>query len=439
MLALAVSFVVVAGLTAAVYFGNVRRLQPPAEASELFGIEVPAVSVLIPARNEEGSIAAAVDSVLGQTDAAVQPLAFEVIVLDDASDDATAAIVRNLAADDDRVRLESSRPLPAGWCGKQSACWQLAAHARFDRLLFLDADVRLEPHALLRTLAHFEAIRHTAREARRTPPGLLSGVPRQLVGSLRERLLVPLIHFVLLGYLPIGRMRRSDSPAYAAGCGQYLLVDRTAYDAAGGHAGIRESMHDGLRLPKLFREHGQPTDLLDATSLARCRMYDNPAEVWPGFAKNAVEGLAHPARIGPFAVLFLLGHILPGLLLPALLIAAAMGMAISPLVLGLTAAAVAMGMLVRADMVGRFGHPWSAVLLHPLSIATLLALQVTALVQHLCGRRPRWKGRGVAEPAAASDGRTAEATEAETLSRPPDVPVVEADAVNAAPYEAVSS
>jgi glycosyltransferase involved in cell wall biosynthesis len=102
-----------------------------------------AVSVLIPARNEELSIAAAVHSVL-----ASQHLDLEVIVLDDHSEDGTARIVQEIAARDARVRLATAPALPLGWCGKQFACFTLASLSSKPVLCFLDADVRVAPDGL---------------------------------------------------------------------------------------------------------------------------------------------------------------------------------------------------------------------------------------------------------------------------------------------------
>jgi len=88
-------------------------------------------------------------------------------------------------------------------------------------------------------------------------------------------------------------MRRSQHPAYAAGCGQLFLARRSAYEAVGGHAVIRASLHDGITLPRAFRAAGFWTDLCDMTEIATCRMYRSAGEVWRGLAKNATEGW-HP-------------------------------------------------------------------------------------------------------------------------------------------------
>jgi cellulose synthase/poly-beta-1,6-N-acetylglucosamine synthase-like glycosyltransferase len=192
---------------------NLRRYVPP-------GIAVTAterVAVLIPARNEERNIADCVESVLASDHAAL-----EVLVLDDASTDFTAEIVLALAARDPRVRLIAGEPLAAGWNGKQHACWLLAQATDASLLLFLDADVRLAPDAIARC----------AGQLRRSQLALLSGFPRLITVGFAEQLLLPLIHFVLLGFLPLGQMRSTTKAAYAAGCGQFFLAERAAYFAS---------------------------------------------------------------------------------------------------------------------------------------------------------------------------------------------------------------
>ena len=273
--ALAVASMLCAITPAVLFVLNLRTYRTPALPLDLSAL--PAVSVLIPARDEAHGIEAAIASVL-----ASRHLTFEVIVMDDNSTDNTAALVAAMAARDPRVRLEQAPSLPLGWNGKQHACWALAHAARHDLFCFVDADVRLEPEALVRMAAFLEESRSA----------LVSGFPRQVTETWMEWLLLPLIHFVLLGYLPIDQMRKGSDPAFAAGCGQFLMVERGAYFAAGGHAEIKSTMHDGLLLPRLLRQHGLRTDLADLTALARCRMYSNAGQVWRGLAKNATEGIA---------------------------------------------------------------------------------------------------------------------------------------------------
>ena len=331
------------------------------------------VSVLIPARDEEHGIGDAVRAVLASTD-----VEFEVIVLDDASTDGTAGIVEALRAADARVRLERSPGLPAEWCGKQHACQLLSQLARYPVFLFLDADVRLQPDAVARVLLRLE----------RGDAQLVSGFPQQVTGTFLERLLIPLIHFLLLGFLPVVAMRRSLHPAFGAGCGQLFACRREHYAAAGGHAAIRKSLHDGITLPRAFRRAGLATDIFDATDLASCRMYRTTKEVWHGLAKNATEGLAHPKAILPWTFLLGLGQVLPSVLL---IVTVTTGGALWG---GrLTGLAVALGYLPRLLAVVRFRQSLLGALLHPLGVAALLAIQWYALGRRILRLPPSWKGR----------------------------------------------
>jgi len=354
---------------ALVFRRNLALYAPPPAA----GASLPAVSVLIPARDEENSIRGAVETALASRGAEI-----EVIVLDDHSADRTAEIVREIAARDPRVRLETAPPLPAGWNGKVHACAVLAALARHPLLLFVDADVRLAPDGAARASAFLAA----------SGAALASGVPRQETVTFLERLLIPLIHFVLLGFLPMARMRRSLHPAYGVGCGQLFLARREAYEKAGGHAAIHGSIHDGVDLPRAFRRAGFATDLFDATDIASCRMYRNAGEVWRGLGKNATQGLAAPGKILPATVLLLAGQAMPPVLLALALAGMVPAAVLLPAGLGTAAA-----WWPRLAAVRRFRQPLDGALLHPLAIGVFLVLQWASLGRKLLGRPVGWKGR----------------------------------------------
>jgi len=333
------------------------------------------VSVLIPARNEERVIAASIESLL-----ASQGIEIEVIVLDDGSTDSTAEIVRTIATRDARVRLRSSPPLPGGWNGKQHACYALAQEARSNVLCFLDADVRLAPEALVEMSGFLSSTRSD----------LVSGFPRQETETPLEWLLLPLIHFVLLSYLPLAAMRASTKPGLAAGCGQFLMVRREAYRKAGGHAEIRATMHDGILLPKLFRRHGLRTDIADLTHLATCRMYHSASQVWQGLSKNATEGMATPARILPFTFLLLFGQIIPLMLVVSLVVAPA---SFSAHERALIYVSVAASFVPRILSVWKYRQSLLSALLHPAGVALLLVLEWNALIRKLAGQPVTWKER----------------------------------------------
>ncbi len=334
----------------------------------------PSVSILIPARNEELVIRQAVESALKSA-----RINLEIIVLDDNSDDRTAEIVRSLKVVDPRVRLESAPPLPPGWCGKQFACSVLSTLAKHDILCFIDSDVRLQPDGVARMVCFLQ----------NSQASLVSGFPHQEVRTFFEKLLLPLMHFLLLSFLPIDFMRRFTAPSLAAGCGQIFVANRKAYIKAGGHAAIRASRHDGIALPKAFRRAGLLTDLCDATSIADCRMYRSAGEVFSGLLKNASEGIAAPIRIFVFSLLLGIGHIVPFVLL--FCIDRKSGNASWLYISAFIACALSLSPRILASF--RYKQPLFEAFLHPVAIFVFLGLQWYARFRDLAGTPAVWKGR----------------------------------------------
>ncbi|MBX3381453.1 MAG: glycosyltransferase [Phycisphaeraceae bacterium] len=347
----------------------------------------PLVTVCIPARNEEENIAACVRSVLASGHANI-----EVLVYDDQSTDRTPAIVRDLIASDSRVRGAETVSLPAGWNGKQHACWRMGQQARGEWMVFTDADVRFEPQCIGRALA--------AAGQRRA--SLVSTFPRQITGSVAEDLAVPMIFFVLFSYLPMPMMRMGNSPTASAGCGQFLMVTREAYDKSGGHAAFKDSMHDGVKMPREVRRAGFHTDLFDGTDLISVRMYRGLAQTWRGFTKNAFEGIGSLGLLGFFTVVHLLAHVLPwavvllaasrwfsGTLIPDWRAAGA-----------LAAVCVSLNLIQRLLLSVRFRQGIIPVLLHPVGVLFMTVIQWYSLYLARTNRRA-WRGRvgvGAAAP-----------------------------------------
>ena len=369
ILALSVLCLLLALLPAGLTLANLGILRTPRPDPRGDGL----VSILIPARDEEASIARAVTAALASTGVPV-----EVLVGDDHSTDATASIVQRLAQADPRLRYVAVPPLPEGWTGKNNGCRTLAAAAKGERLLFIDADVMLAPEAAARLSAH----------ARRTGAAMVSGVPRQIMRSLGERVTVPMINTLLIGYLPMALMRARLDTSLGAACGQLILIDRDAYVATGGHGAVRSTLHDGVKLPRLLRAHGFKTDLVLGTVLAECRMYRGFREAWAGFSKNAHEGMATPRALPVWTLMLLGGHVLPWFLV----------------LWGLTgdgefdttaiaAAAGLVSLATRAAVVVQTAEPLSTIVLHPMSVAVALAIQWRVLLRPRRAGTASWKGR----------------------------------------------
>ncbi|MCH1495124.1 MAG: glycosyltransferase [Rubripirellula sp.] len=330
------------------------------------------VSILIPARDEASGIETCIEHALK---AEVENL--EVIVLDDHSTDETAAIVNRIADTHKNVRLIAGKSLPKNWNGKQYACHQLAENASSEHLLFIDADVRLQPDGINQLLAHLE----------QRNLDLLSAFPKQEMKTWLECWILPLMHLILLGYLPIKRMRMSRDPAYAAGCGQLFLAKRSAYQSTGGHQAIRDSRHDGLMLPRLFRSANLATDIIDGTEIATCRMYHCAAEVLRGVLKNAHEGIARPKLIALFTILLLGKTLLPTITLLLGIIEK------NHLVTTLSVATLAIAHLPRCITARRFKQSFAAIPFHVPAVILFITLQWIALTCHSLGYSFAWRGR----------------------------------------------
>ena len=358
--------------------------RPPERLPE--DAERPLLSVCIPARDEEDNIEACVRSVLNGSYSNC-----EVLVYDDQSTDATPEILARLKAQDDRVKLVDTLPLPGGWAGKQHACWRMAQAAQGEWMLFTDADVRFSGQMLERTYAH----------ARSQDIGLLSTFPRQITGTLGERLLVPMIFFILFSYLPMWRMRQTSDPSTSAACGQFLFVRRDAYDASRGHEAFKDSYHDGVMMPRSVRRAGFKSDLFDGQDLASVRMYRGFAQSWNGFAKNAFEGLGSVGLLIFLTFVHLVAHAAPIVVCVALVISKAAGSSIDERAALLALLAVVFAIAERWLLSRRFGQGVLPVLLHPLGAAAMTAVQWHSWWLAKRGRRA-WRGRvlGEAGPAA---------------------------------------
>jgi len=340
------------------------RPRPPAPAAPgLAGL--PPVSVLLPARNEEATIAAAVASALAEP-------VHEVVVYDDGSTDRTPD--KLAAFTDPRLRVIRGVALPDGWVGKPHACHRLAEAAEGELLLFMDADVQLKPGA----------VRALVAERRRWGAAVLTAVPEQTVGGLAEQLVVPLLHLTYTSWLPNVAVPLLPFTSMVAANGQLLAISRSAYDAIGGFASVHDAVVDDMALCRRAKRLGHRVVFADGHLLARCRMYGSPTEVWEGFSKNIYTGVGGPLGMVVVLGLYFATFLLPWLALPASVAA--------PALLGPAVAAVAANVLQRALLALRHDHPVSTVVLHPAGIAALLAIAINSWRWSAAGTI-RWAGR----------------------------------------------
>ncbi len=333
------------------------------------------VSVLIPARNE----ARVLDDTLAGLHAQDDQRLLEILVLDDQSSDATPEIVRQWSRQDARVNLVEGQPLPPGWTGKNWACMQLAQRAVGDVLVFTDADVHWQPgalRALLDTMQRYHAEMFTAW-------------PTQTTQTWGERLVVPMMMFVLLAYLPEPGVRLLPFASLSAANGQCLALRRPAYDLLGGHAAVANQVVEDVALARLAKRQGLRLVMALGNHLIEGRMYHNWPEARDGFAKNilaghgnwppalALSGLFHTLLFAwPWVWLFL----------------APPGQRAMPL------AWIALGVLVRALTAAVSGARLRDALLLPVSVLLFWLIAARSLIWHTRRGGPQWKGRWINTP-----------------------------------------
>ncbi|HET9109653.1 MAG TPA: glycosyltransferase [Ktedonobacterales bacterium] len=333
----------------------------------------PLVSIIVPARNEQRHLPTLLPSLLQQDYPAI-----EVIVVDDASTDATGDIAAEWAARDPRLRVIRGHGPPPGWTGKNAACWRGAQAARGAWLLFTDADTCHEPSALRAALALAE--RHHV--------SAVSLFPRQRCESFWERLLLPFAYQQYFVGTHTRALARPDTPALANG--QYFLISRAAYAASGGHAAIAKSVIDDVALAGALKRAGYPTLVARGEALVSVRMYDSLAALVEGFTKNAAQFTLAQRGAGALVALSTAAN---ATTLPALATSAASGDTV-----GLAGAVAAW--LVQSLALAPWAHGFGArrryALLSPLAGLVFTGIALTSFAHALLRWPVRWKGRALA-------------------------------------------
>jgi glycosyltransferase involved in cell wall biosynthesis len=237
----------------------------------------PVVSVIVPARNEEVSLGACLESLTAQAG-----VKFEIIVVDDGSADATRKIAESFAD----VQVVNPGPLPQGWSGKNHAVFAGAQLAQGEWLLFTDADTVHCPGSLVRALVEIKE--HGA--------SMLSYSPEQEVRGFWEKAVMPVIFAELAATYSPGEVSDPASAAAAAN-GQYILISREAYDAVGGHAAIATSLLEDVELARAVKASGRKIFFRYGGDVVRTRMYRSFAQLREGWTKNLVLLFDSPVRL----------------------------------------------------------------------------------------------------------------------------------------------
>jgi chlorobactene glucosyltransferase len=335
----------------------------------------PSLSVIVPARNEAHNIERCVRSIL---DSRYAPL--DIVVIDDHSTDDTVAIVERLAGDPEargRLRVVHSPDLPEGWFGKSWAIMHGYRTARGTLLVFADADTAQTPELIARAVSVLEGER----------VDLVSVLPEQEMVTFWERLVQPHVFFALQARVgDLRSVNRTRVPWNAIANGQFILTTRTAYEAVGTHAAVRQAVAEDMELAQTYVRAGRDIFLVHAEAFMRTRMYRSLSEIVEGWSKNLAIGA--PKMLPPFP---LARRLLPYVMwLPSLFW-------IAPPVAwlfwhwGWIVGAIALSLLTWLEIYRRERAPLRYAFLYPFGAAMVAFIMLRSAWRG--GRKIAWRGR----------------------------------------------
>ncbi len=353
----------VAGLRA--YRGAPRISTRPAPP------DAPAATILVPARNEETNIEPCLRSLLGQ-----HYPRLDVVAVDDNSTDRTAEILRALASGDARLKVLAAPPTPPGWTGKNHALAFAAEHARGEWLLFTDADTRHEPHALASAVGF-------AAENRLD---VLSLSPRAIAGSLVEKILQPPALGLLGLWFPLDRVNSPADPlAYANG--QFLLMRRSAYEAIGGHAAVRERFLEDVAFARAAKKKGLRLALTFGKRIFGVRMYDT----LPRYVRGWKRIYLHSFDRRPLVLLGKALDVAVCMVLPILTVILTAANGSWGLEAAGAAGAAGIQLLYASKITSMLGESRLYALFHPLAAVLLVGILLSAMRDAVTGAPTRWR------------------------------------------------
>ncbi len=244
--------------------------------------DFPRVTAIIPAKDEEATLADCLRSVQAQSYPNL-----DIMIVDDRSGDATLAIARRIAEADPRVEVVAIKDLPPGWTGKTHALHVASRQARGDWFWFLDADTRHEPDSLSIVLEY----------ARSRDAQMASLLPELRCETFWEKVVQPLAGIVLIQSFPLFWCNDPKSKLAFAN-GQYILIHRDAYAKAGGHEAVRDKFVEDIYLAKRVKSVGLSSRTAIAHGIGSTRMYTSLPQILRGWSRILWDALGrNPWRL----------------------------------------------------------------------------------------------------------------------------------------------
>jgi chlorobactene glucosyltransferase len=365
---------------------GLSRQKPLVPASHLpvAASNMPLVSVLVPARNEQHRVLAeCIRSILNQDYGR-----FEIIAVNDRSTDATGAILETLAKSDNRLRVIEGEEPPAGWLGKPYAMKQAFNHARGEWILATDADMIFDKVAL-RT-----ALDRTLEEK----GDAMTLIPHFEARSFWECVMIPTWAWVLLMFTLFYRISSPKTPG-AVGIGGFFLMRRTVLEGVGGYEALKDEVMEDVRLAEMIKRSGARLFTEYAPNLLKTRMYRNFAEMWECSTKNWFSGTKFSLSFALSCVCSMyLMSVVPPLIALASGIGTAFGVSAGLWLLFIPAAlSWLLQVLVLATVSKRSEVSPAYALTAPLGLGLLYAMLFDSSIRITTGSGVTWKGRRIYE------------------------------------------
>jgi chlorobactene glucosyltransferase len=383
------------------FFAALRTLSIPTAIKRILGLPVVTprgrdkssgtfVSVVVPMRNEEQNVVRCIGSLLSQ-----DYERYEVIAVDDMSQDNTLSLLQGLQRNHDKLRIVRLENKPEGWVGKNYALYEGAQASVGDLLLFVDADTSSHPQMLSAVVGYLEE----------NGIDMLSLFPRQELLSFWERVFQPFVFELLCTVFPHYKVNSTrHSTAFA--CGPFIMIRKDIYKEVGGHEPIKGSMNDDIDFAKLVKGKGYRIAIASGIEVVRVRMYTNFSGIWHGFVKNLFSAIGYswPMALSTVVVFFLWG-VLPSILLPFSLVSHLMAPGALKLVLALECSwTLGVGFLLRMSQLKRLNVPIYYAFLAPLASSIFIAMLLTSCYRIAFNKGVVWKERVYSKMAMIDSG-----------------------------------
>ena len=259
------------------------------------------VTVLAPMRNEAENVPEFISALSAQM--GVKKINF--VIINDGSTDKTADLLNTVIDGDSRFTVIESPELRDGWLGKVSALQSGYESTTSDYIITLDADVRLEPNAVMRAITQLERLKLD----------FISPYPRQIAQTFPEKLIQPLLHWSWMSTIVLRLAEKFPRRSTAVGNGQFFVVRKSALDSIDGFESVSAEILDDIELARSLIAAGYKGVVTEGSSIASTRMYSSFDEIRQGYGKSLWKAFGGPIGTVVALIFIFVTGILPVILI----------------------------------------------------------------------------------------------------------------------------